>query len=171
MKWITTLVAYQAHLVWIESRLEWVESHWVWIQSKSNLMKLSFVYCVFKIHTRMHSSMTRYGRLLPVSPKLHCAGGWSAPRGCLLPGGLLGGVCSLGEGSLLLGGEGCLLLGGVCFQHSMGQPACEQNSWHTLLKYYLVPTSLRSVKILGKNPASNQKTAIWAINKLPIYFC
>ena len=40
----------------------------------------------------MHSSRIRTARLLPVSPSMHCAGGVSAPRGCLL----LGGVCSWG---------------------------------------------------------------------------
>ena len=87
-----------------------------------------------KIRTRLHSSRMRTARALAVSPSMLCAGGVSAPGGCLLgvsaPGGvsapsgvsaprgcLLWGVSA---GGCLLPGR-CLLLGvsaprGVCSQ-------------------------------------------------------
>ena len=59
----------------------------------------------------MHSSRMRTARLLPVSPRMHCAGkdllrgGRSAPGG----GQPVGGICSWGD--LLLEGSAS---GGVC---------------------------------------------------------
>ena len=66
--------------------------------------------------TRLHSSRMRAARLLPVSPSIHCAGGWGAPGPgeCLL---CWGGVC------LPLVWGVCLPLvpGGCVSQHAMGQ--------------------------------------------------
>ena len=85
----------------------------------------------YSILTRLHSSRMRTARAFTVSPSMLCAGGVSAPRGCLLPGGVCsrGGVCSpevsaprglsAPRGAVCSGGcllsRGCLLQGGVCF--------------------------------------------------------
>ena len=86
----------------------------------------------------------RTARLLPISPSMHCAGGVSAP----------GGVPASGSRGGAPGGCLPLVLGGVWFGGCI--PACngadpppprEQNS-ERFWKYYLVPTSLRAVKII-----------------------
>ena len=75
--------------------------------------------------TRLHSSRMRTARLLPVSPSMHCAGGW----GCLLPGGCTcfwsrGGYLPLVPGGVCSGGYLPLVLvgGGVCPLHAGIQP-------------------------------------------------
>ena len=67
----------------------------------------------------MHSSRMRAALLLPVSPSMHCAGGYllqgevsalggPAPRGCLLRGvSALGWWCLLWEGDVYFGGGVC----------------------------------------------------------------
>ena len=74
--------------------------------------------CTRVLYTRLHSSRMRTAHTLTVSPSMLCAGGVSAPGGCLLQG--VGGVYSGGvysggvysQGGVCSGG--CLLLGGVC---------------------------------------------------------
>ena len=62
--------------------------------------------------TRIHSSKMHTARLLPVSPSMHCSGGWGVPgpRGvCLVPGGVPGpGQCAWSRGGV------CLVPGGTC---------------------------------------------------------
>ena len=65
----------------------------------------------------MHSSRMRTARLLPESPSMHCAGGVSAPRGCLLWGCLLQGVSA--PKGLSTPGEGVSAQGGCVSQHTL----------------------------------------------------
>ena len=58
--------------------------------------------------TRLHSSMMRTARLLPVSPSMHYSGGGVCSLGVSGPGG----VWSQG---------GCLVQGGVVSQHALRQ--------------------------------------------------
>ena len=83
--------------------------------------------------TRMHSSRMRTGRLLPVSPSMHCCcGDVPGPGGCIWFGG-----CVPGPGGVL-GPEGCTWYRGVPGPRGVylvpggGVPAevlspCEQN--------------------------------------------
>ena len=75
--------------------------------------------------TRLHSSRMRTARALTVSPSMLCAGGGvSAPRGCLLSGG----VCS---GGVCVCSRGVSASRGVCIPactEADTLSACEQNS-------------------------------------------
>ena len=56
-------------------------------------------------HTRMHSSRMRTARLLPVSPSMHCSGGYLVPGGVPSQGDLPGpGGCTRSWGVYLPGG-------------------------------------------------------------------
>ena len=106
----------------------------------------------------MHSSRMRTARLLTVSPSMHCSRGEvSAPGGVVCSGGVYSGGCLL-LGDLLLGGvcsregvcwqggvcsRGCLLLGGreLVADTSPVDRIIDTRLW----KYYLAPTSLRTV--------------------------
>ena len=63
-------------------------------------------------HTRMHSSRMRTARLLPVSPSMHCSGGYLVPGGVPAQGDLPGpGGCTRSRGGVPA--QGCTCLGGV----------------------------------------------------------
>ena len=98
--------------------------------------------------TRMHSSRMRTGRSLTVCCSLLPGGGVPGlGRVCSGGGAWSGGVCLVQGGGLLLGGGVCSGGGWV------GIPACTEADTpppppvdrHTLVKYYLGPTSLRPV--------------------------
>ena len=78
--------------------------------------------------TRMHSSRMRTTRLFPVSPSMHCSWGVSAPRGCLLWGGVFApGWCLLPGGGVC----SCVCSGGVGIPAcTEADPPCEQNHRH-----------------------------------------
>ena len=98
---------------------------------------LLLVFCEFSncwniSITRLHSSKMHTARLLTVSPSMHCARGVPGPGRCVCSRG----VCSWG----VVCSGGCLVSGGVVSQHALRQtPACEQNSWHTLVKILPCP--------------------------------
>ena len=116
---------------------------------------------VFKIGTRMHSSRMRTARLLPVSPGMHCSGGYLVPGGCTLCQGVYWSGCVPGLwGTWSKGGVPglgvCLVWGGAPGPRGTPGPGGSvptqvlppprgQNH-RRLWKYNLAPTSLRVVK-------------------------
>ena len=78
--------------------------------------------------TRMHSSMMRTARLLPISPSMNCSQGGLPAGGCTCWGVYLLGVVPA---------RGCTCWGCTC--PGTPHPPSEQNSWHTLLKILPCP--------------------------------
>ena len=96
--------------------------------------------------TRMHSSRMRTGRSLTVCCSLLPGGGgaWSG-AGLLWGGGAWSGGGLPSPGGWSAPG-GCLLRGGGWVsQHALRQTPLPPVDRHTLVKYYLGPTSLRPV--------------------------